>query len=160
MTFFYWCFVVVGPLRSFQVEVGLEQNKTKERWIGRTNTNVLETMVNKIPYYPFVECVLLIAGLQPHLASVRLIRLWSGWGCTPVVQSNHGTQDKPAITTHTQERDTVMAECYICSANTILLSPINAYYNQHRPVSCLGGPQQKQLMWRVVRVHCHTVACG
>ena len=27
----------------------------------------------------------------------------AGWGCTPVVQSNHGTQDKPAITTHTQE---------------------------------------------------------
>ena len=25
-----------------------------------------------------------------------------GWGCTPVVQSHHGTQDKPAINTHTQ----------------------------------------------------------
>ena len=47
-----------------------------------------------------------MAGLQPHLARVRLIRLWAGWGCTPVVhESNHGTQDKPAITTHTQERD-------------------------------------------------------
>ena len=27
----------------------------------------------------------------------------AGWGCTPVVhESNHGTQDKPAINTHTR----------------------------------------------------------
>ena len=31
----------------------------------------------------YVECVLLMAGLQPHL--VRLIGLWLGGGCTPVV---------------------------------------------------------------------------
>ncbi|KAK0133732.1 FERM and PDZ domain-containing protein 1 [Merluccius polli] len=46
-----------------------------------------------------------MAGLQPHLDRVRLIGLWAGWGCTPVVQSNHGTQDEPAITTHAEERD-------------------------------------------------------
>ena len=50
-------------------------------------------------------CVWLKAGLQPHLARVTLIRLWAGWGCTSVVQSNHGTQDKPAITTHTLRRE-------------------------------------------------------
>ena len=33
----------------------------------------------------------------------------AGWGCTPVVQSNHGTQDKPAITTHTRGGATAMA---------------------------------------------------
>ena len=34
----------------------------------------------------------------------------AGWGCTAVVhESNHGTQDKPAITTHTQERASVIA---------------------------------------------------
>ena len=82
---------------------------------------------------------------------------WAGWGCTPVVQSNHDTQDKPAVTTHTQERDTVMAARYICSANTILPSPINAFFNQYLPMSCLVEPQQKQsvvnsplLHWRVV----------
>ena len=44
----------------------------------------------------------------------------AGWGCTPVVQSNHGTQDKPAINTHTIEEraTTVMAACNISSANT------------------------------------------
>ncbi|KAK0136680.1 hypothetical protein N1851_027127 [Merluccius polli] len=36
------------------------------------------------------------------------------------------------------------------------LVEVNAYFNQHLPVSCLGGPQQKQLMWCVVRVHCYT----
>ena len=50
-----------------------------------------------------VECVWLIAGLQPHLVWVRLVRLWARWGCTPVVQSNHGTQDKPDINTHSGE---------------------------------------------------------
>ena len=33
----------------------------------------------------------------------------AGWGCTPVVhESNHGTQDKPAINTHTRGGATVM----------------------------------------------------
>ena len=38
--------------------------------------------------------------------------------------SNHGTQDKPAVTAHTQGKATVMAACTICSAFTIL-SPNN-----------------------------------
>ena len=59
-----------------------------------------------------------------------------------MVQSNHGTQDKPAITTHTQERATVMAACNICSAYYISPSPINAFSNQHLPVSCVRGSQQ------------------
>ncbi|KAK0141631.1 Immunoglobulin kappa constant [Merluccius polli] len=42
-----------------------------------------------------------------------------------------------------------MAARYICSENTILPSPINAFFNQHRPGSCLGGPQRKPLMWRL-----------
>ena len=34
----------------------------------------------------------------------------AGWGCTPVVhESNHGTQDKPAINTHTRGGATAMA---------------------------------------------------
>ena len=46
----------------------------------------------------------------------------AGWGCTPVVQSNYGTQDKPAINTHTRGGATVMAVCTISSANTICLN--------------------------------------
>ena len=33
-------------------------------------------------------------------ASPGLSQTEAGWGCTPVVQSNHGTQDRPAITPH------------------------------------------------------------
>ena len=63
--------------------------------------------------------------------------------------SNNGTQDKPAINTHTQGRATV---------NTILPSPINAFYfNPDLPVSCVGGPQQKPLRWRVAGWICYNV---
>ena len=107
---------------------------------------------------PIVECVWLKAGLQPHPAWVRLIRLWAGWGCTPVVQSNHGTQDKPAITTHTQERATVMAACYICSASNILPSPINGYSQPTTTcVLCRSvseGPSKSHLC--VAANHCYT----
>ena len=100
-----------------------------------------------------VLCVWLLAGLQPHLVWVTLIRLWAGWGCTPVVQSNHGTQDKPAITTHTQERDTVMAACYICSVNTILSSPINEFSNKIYPCRRAQAKATKVVCGRVV---CYT----
>ena len=111
----------------------------------------------------YVECVLLIAGLQPHLAWVRLIRLW---GCTPVVQSNHGTQDKPAITTHTQERATVTTAHYICSACTILPFPINGYSQTTTCVLCQRGPakatyvvcSRKQLL-QSVRLLCCLLEC-
>ena len=111
-----------------------------------------------IPFTPgidvwrvYVECVLLMAGLQPHLAWVTDWTL-AGWGCTPGVQSNHGTQDKPAINTHTRGGATVMTVCTISSANTISLNlPINIL-NEHLPVSCVGGPQRKPLRWRVLGV--------
>ena len=51
------------------------------------------------PLNTCVACVLLwIAGLQPHLAWVRLIRLWGrGWGCTPVV---HEPSRHPGLTSY------------------------------------------------------------
>ena len=42
-----------------------------------------------------------------------------------------------------------MAAYTICSAYTIMPSPINASSNQPLPVSCVGGTQQKSQMWRV-----------
>ena len=57
----------------------------------------------------FVECV--VDGwftASPGLSQTD----WTlaGWGCTPVVhESNHGTQDKPAINTHTRGGATGMA---------------------------------------------------
>ena len=100
-----------------------------------------------------------MAGLQPHLARVRLIRLWAGWGCTPVVQSKHGTQDKPAITTHTQERATVMTARYSCSACTILQSPINEYSQPSTCVLCRRGPE-KPLIWYVAGGNCYNDLIG
>ena len=69
----------------------------------------------------------------------------AGWGCTPVVQSNHGTQDKPAINTHTRGGAIGMAECTISSA----ISPALNKHLEHLPMSCVGGPQEKPLRWRV-----------
>ena len=44
----------------------------------------------------------------------------AGWGCTPVVhESNHGTQDKPAINTHSRCHS--HDRCTISSANTTSL---------------------------------------
>ena len=40
----------------------------------------------------------------------------------------------------------VIVACTICSAFNILSSPISGCTNQHIPVSCVGGPQQKPLM--------------
>ena len=39
----------------------------------------------------YVEGVLLMAGLQPHLALVRLIGLWLGGAAHLGCMSNHGT---------------------------------------------------------------------
>ena len=50
-----------------------------------------------------MECVDGWFTASPGLSQTD--RTLAGWGCTPVVQSNHGTQDKPAINTHTQERE-------------------------------------------------------
>ena len=62
--------------------------------------------------------------------------------------SNHGTQDKPAINTHTRGGATAMA--VVPSAQQYhLLS--NKHLKQHLPVSCVGGPQRKPHRWRVVR---------
>ena len=45
----------------------------------------------------------------------------AGWGCTPGVhESNHGTQDKPAINTHTRREATVVT-VVPSSANTTSL---------------------------------------
>ena len=44
----------------------------------------------------------------------------------------------------------VLAAYIICLAYTIMPSPINAPSMQPQPVSCVGDPQQKPLMWRVV----------
>ena len=75
----------------------------------------------------------------------------AGWGCTPVVhESNHGTQDKPAINTHTRGGATAMA--VVPSARRIppACKTPNKHPVQHRPLSCVGGPQGKPLR----------VACG
>ena len=65
----------------------------------------------------------------------------AGWGCTPVVhESNHGTQDKPAINTHTRGGATVMAVCNISSAN-ITCSPINIL-NYIYPCPVSEGPKK------------------
>ena len=85
----------------------------------------------------------------------------AGWGCTPVVhESNHGTQDKPAINTHTRGGATGTAVCTISSANTTSLNlPLNILY-ERLPVSCVGGPQGKPLRWRVEGEPCHNHQCG
>ena len=46
--------------------------------------------------------------------------------------------------------ESVMTECYTCSACTILPSPINGYILQLLPVSCFGGAQKSHLcgMWQ------------
>ena len=74
----------------------------------------------------------------------------AGWGCTPVVhESNHGTQDKPAINTHTRGGATAMA--VVPSARRIPCAWNSSKHPVlHLPVSCVGGPQGKPLRWRVV----------
>ena len=57
------------------------------------------------------------------------------------------------LSQHTLRRESLSWQ-HVTSAPRIP-SPINTYFNQHRPMSCLVGPQQKQLTWRVVRVHCY-----
>ena len=96
----------------------------------------------------YVECVLLMAGLQPHLAWVRLIGLWLGGAAHLWCMSNHGTQDKPAINTHTQEEpqpwQLPLARRIPSAWNS------NKHLEPHLAVSCVGGPQGKPLRWRVV----------
>ena len=48
------------------------------------------------------------------------------------------------LSTHTRETS-VMVASTICSAYTIMPSPINASSNHKQTVSCVGGPQQKTL---------------
>ena len=91
--------------------------------------------------YP-VECVWLIAGLQPHLARVRLIRLW---GTHLWYMNKQCTQDKQAINTHTQRRATVMTAHYTCLACTILPSPIDWIDSPNNNLSCIGGAQKSQV---------------
>ena len=72
----------------------------------------------------------------------------AGWGCTPVV---HEQSWHPGWTSyhshHSQERATVMATHNICSAYYVSPSPMNAFFNATS--TCVGGPQQKPLRWRV-----------
>ena len=106
-----------------------------------------------------MECVWLIAGLQPHLAQVILIRLW-GWvglhTCGAwAIMAPRINQLSPHR--HSGERATVMAACTICSAATNLPFPINRFLFKYLPVSCVGGPQQKPLMWHVQSLLLQTI---
>ena len=71
-------------------------------------------------------------------------RLWAGWGCTPVLQSNHGTQDKPAITTHTQGDG-------LCRDRVLHLLGLHHLAISNRWILA----QQKPLTWRVAEVDCY-----
>ncbi|KAK0145343.1 hypothetical protein N1851_015764 [Merluccius polli] len=65
--------------------------------------------------------------------------------------SNHGTQDKPAINTHSR-RELRRSWQPVTSARPIPPAISNKYtLQQHLPVSCVGGPPEKPLRWRVVR---------
>ena len=80
--------------------------------------------------------VLLMAGLQPHLAWVRLIGLWLGGAAHLWCMSNHGTQDKPAINTHTLEEEPQSWQ-FVPSARRIPPALISIkHLEQHLPVSC------------------------
>ena len=96
-----------------------------------------------------VECVWLMAGLQPHLAWVRLIGLWLGGAADLWCMSNHGTQDKPAINTHT-----LRSWQHVPSAQQI--PSCHLQYMHSTTSTCVGGPQQKPLRWRVAVVNCHS----
>ena len=87
-------------------------------WGGGVVLSDLPEVHDKFFSFMDVEGVLVMAGLQPHLAWVRLIGLWLGGAAHLWCMSNHGTQDKPAITTHTRGGATVMASCNIASGNT------------------------------------------
>ena len=64
-------------------------------------------------------CVLLIAGLQPHLAWVRLIRFWVWVGLhTCDAGTIMAPQDKPVITTHTLRREALSWQ-HVTSAQRI-----------------------------------------
>ena len=63
----------------------------------------------------------------------------AGWGCTPGVPSHHGTQDKPAINTHTQEEPLAWQLEHQLSKDHLLSNKDV----EHLPVSCVGGPQGK-----------------
>ena len=74
----------------------------------------------------------------------------AGWGCTPVVhESNHGTQDKPAITTHTGGGAKTMAVCTISSVNTTSLNLYINTLNNIYPCPVSEGPKESHLggMW-------------
>ena len=73
--------------------------------------------------------------------------------------NSHGTQDKPAINTHTRERATVMAARYICSTYYISPSPINAFSNiflcrrapaKATKVTCGRGKLPQPPLWNLV----------
>ena len=89
-----------------------------------------------------------MAGLQPQLAwqsPIRLIGLWLGGAAHLWCMSNHGTQDKPAINTHTQGGATGMAAYTTSSANTICLKlPINIVSNIY-PCPVSEGPKESHL---------------
>ena len=81
-----------------------------------------------------------------HLAWVRLIRLWV-WvglhtGGSWAIMAPRINQLSP----HTLEGEPLSWQ-HVPSARRIT-SLINAYSTQPQPVSCVGGPQQKPLMWR------------
>ena len=71
----------------------------------------------------------------------------AGWGCTPVVhESNHGTQDKPAINTHTRRGATGMAA--VTSARRIppaCKPPNNYILNNIYPCPVSEGTKESHL---------------
>ena len=57
---------------------------TRHRALLATQFYLIFTVVD-LAAYTYVECVLLIAGLQPHLDESDWLDSGSGWGCTPEV---------------------------------------------------------------------------
>ena len=111
---------------------------------------------NKTHWRVYVECVLLMAGLQPHLAWVRLIGLWLGGAAHLWCMSNHGTQDKPVINTHTR-RSHSHDSLYHQLANYHLPETPNKYLVQHLPCPVSEGPKGSHLsgVWKEQPCHIH-----
>ena len=106
--------------------------------------------------YGYVECVWLIAGLQPHLARVRLIRLW-GWVRlhTWWYMGVHGTQDKPAIKQMLHAAMCVWYTWQCVTSARLVPSSINGFITIYTlPVSCVWMAH-KSHSWHVAGVNCY-----
>ena len=69
----------------------------------------------------------------------------AGWGCTPGVhESNHGTQDKPAINTHTQEEPQPWQLYHQLGEYHQPETPINTLNNIY-PCPVSEGPKESHL---------------